>query len=230
MAVVAANGRLWMAASQPWVQWSWVSKHTGLFRHALGQHLLLTVIAVGLGLVISLPLGVAAWRWRWLEAPVFGVTGALYAIPALALFAFLIPITGLSRLSAEIALVSYTLLILVRNVVAGLDGVPPDVQDAARGMGLTRWQLLWRVQLPLALPTIVAGIRIATVTTIGLVAVAGLIGEGGLGTLFNDALPTNFRTEEVAGAVLIVALAVVADGVLLLAQRLATPWTRRGRG
>ncbi|MGI8491436.1 MAG: ABC transporter permease, partial [Acidimicrobiales bacterium] len=218
-----------LAYSQPWVQWSWVSRHTGLFRHAVGEHLILTGIAVGVGLMISLPLGVSVWRWRWLETPVFGITGALYAIPALALFAFLIPVTGLSRLSAEIALVSYTLLILVRNVVAGLDGVPAEVQDAARGMGLTRSQMLLRVQLPLAVPTIVAGVRIATVTTIGLVAVAGLIGEGGLGTLFNDALPTNFRTEEVVGAALIVGLAVVADAVLLGVQRLMTPWARRGR-
>ncbi len=218
-----------LADSQPWVQWSWVSAHTGLFRHALSEHLLLTVIAVGVGLAISLPLGVAAWRWRWLETPVFGVTGALYAIPALALFALLIPITGLGHLTAEIALVSYTLLILVRNVIAGLDGVPAEVQDAARGLGLTSWQLLARVQLPMAVPTIIAGIRIATVTTIGLVAVAGLIGEGGLGTLFNDALPTNFRTEEVVGAVLVVALAVAADAVLLGVERVITPWARKGR-
>ncbi|MGH9265830.1 MAG: ABC transporter permease, partial [Acidimicrobiales bacterium] len=161
---------------------------------ATRQHVELTVIALVLGLLISFPLALAARRWRRTTGPILGLTGALFTIPSLALFALLVPFTGLSRTTAEIGLVSYTLLILVRNIVAGLDGVPADVREAAHGMGYRPAGQLLRVELPLALPVIVAGIRIATVTTIGLVTVTGLIGQGGLGALIIEGINRDFRS------------------------------------
>jgi len=218
------------AIREPWVRWDWVSRHTVLIRHDLWEHVVLTGIAVGVGLLIAAPLALLVRRWRWLQGPVLSFTGVLYTIPSLALLALLVPWTGLTRTTAEVALVSYTLLILVRNIVAGLDGVPADVREAAEGMGYGSTRQLVRVELPLALPVIVAGIRIAVVTTIGLVTITALIGQGGLGRLINDGLSTNFRTEVVVGSVLSVALASIADLSLVGVQRLATPWARaRGR-
>ncbi len=162
-------------------RWDWVLDHRGDVWLAIGEHVWLTFLAVSIGMLISLPIGVFVARRRRFLGPVTAITGFLYTVPSLALFAFLTPITGLSTTTAEIGLVSYTLLILIRNVVAGLDGVSADVKEAARGMGLSTRQLLWRVEIPLALPTIVAGMRIATVTTIGLVTVTALIGKGSAG-------------------------------------------------
>lgn len=215
-------------AGQPWLEWSWIDHHPGEIWSAVDQHLQLTLIAVGIGLVISFPLALVAWRWRRWERPVYGATGVLFTIPSLALFAFLIPITGLGRTTAEIGLVSYTLLILVRNIVAGLNGVPADVRDAARGLGYSPTRQLLRVDLPLAAPTVIAGIRLAVVTTIGLVAVASFAGAGGgLGTLISLGYQNGFRTQIVLGSLLSVLLAVVLDAALLLVQRLITPWTRK---
>jgi osmoprotectant transport system permease protein len=152
---------------------------------------------------------------------------AIYTIPSLALFVMLIPWTGLSRTTAQIGLVGYTLLILVRNTVTGLDAVPAEVREAARGMGFSPTRQLLRVELPLAVPSIVAGVRIATVTTIGLVTVTALIGQGGLGALILDGLTRFFRTPVVVGAVLSVALALVADLALVLVQWVVTPWSRK---
>ena len=150
----------------------------------------------------------------------------LYTIPSIALFVFLIPWTGLSRTTAIIPLVAYTLLILIRNIIAGLDGVPGDVREAAQGMGYRRLRQLFSVELPLALPAIVAGIRIATVTTIGLITVTALIGQGGLGQFMLDGFQRDFRTPLTVGIVLSVALAVIADLLLVGAQRLVSPWQR----
>src|SRR5207302_1903501 len=188
-----------------------ISTHVHVILQALWQHIELTVIAVGVGMLIAAPLALLIRRWRWMQAPVLSLTGVLYTIPSLALLALLVPVTGLTRTTAEIALVSYTLLILVRNIVAGLDGVPPDVREAAEGMGYSRARQLLRVELPLAVPVIVAGIRIAVVTTIGLVTVTALIGQGGLGQLILDGLYPDFWTEVVVGSALCVALATVAD-------------------
>jgi len=211
-------------ATEPWIRWNWVGGHVDLILGDLGQHVELTVIAVGAGLLIAIPIGVLAWRYRGSRAPVLGLAGAVYTIPSLALFALLVPWTGLTVLTAEIGLVSYTLLILVRNIVVGLDGVPAEVRDAALGMGYRPLRQLLRVELPLALPVIIAGLRIATVTTIGLITITALIGEGGLGQLLYDGLQRDFRTPLVVGSVLSVALAVVADLSLALVQRLLTPW------
>lgn len=193
---------------------------------ALRQHIELTLVAVAIGIVIAVPLGLLAYRWRRLETTVLGITGTIYTIPSLALFAIFVPITGLSRTTSEIGLVGYTLLILARNTIEGLRGVSPDVRDAAAGMGYSRMKQLLTVELPLAVPAIVAGVRIATVTTIGLVTVTALIGEGGLGQLIYDGFQRDFHTPLVVGTVLSVALAATADGLLMLAQRAVTPWSR----
>jgi osmoprotectant transport system permease protein len=217
------------AADEPLILWGWIFDHTGDITAQLLEHVQLTAIAVVVGLAISLPLGVYAYRHMWFYTPVTFATGILYTIPSLALFVLLIPFTGLTVTTAEIGLVSYTLLILIRNIVAGLNGVPADAKEAARGMGFTNRQLLWRVELPLALPVIVAGVRIATVTTIGLVTVTALIGLGGLGQFILLGLKTFFSTATLLGAVLSAALAIAADGALLLIQRVLTPWARTAR-
>jgi len=213
------------AVEDPWIRWSWISGHADVITAALVQHIELTLIAVVLGLVIAVPLGLVAWRSRVFRGPIFTVTGILYTIPSLALFAFLLPFTGLTVVTAEIGLVGYTLLILVRNIVVGLNSVPDDVREAARGMGFRPLAELARVDIPLAIPAIMAGVRIATVTTIGLVTVTALIGEGGLGSLIYTGL-RGFRTPLVVGTVLSVALAVISDLSLSGLQRLVTPWAR----
>jgi osmoprotectant transport system permease protein len=218
------------AVADPWIQWSWVGANSDRIVSAVREHITLTAIAVSIGLAIALPLGVAASQFRRVEAPVLAVSGTLYAIPSLALFALLIPWTGLSRTTAEIGLVGYTLLILVRNTITGIEGVPPDIREAATGMGMTASRRLLRVELPLAAPAIFAGIRIATVTTVGLVTVTALIGQGGLGGLILEGFNQYFRTKVVVGAALSVVLAVVADLGLAGLQRALLPWARGRRG
>jgi osmoprotectant transport system permease protein len=210
--------------------WDWVFGHLGLFGDRLLQHLYLTVLAVAIGLAVSLPLAILAHRRRRLYSPVTWTTGIMYTIPSLALLAMLVPFTGLSIVTAEIALVSYTLLILIRNTVTGLTGVPEDVKEAARGMGYSRRELLWKVEVPLALPAIVAGIRIATVTTIGLVTVTALIGLGGLGGVMYGGFRNLYPEIAILVAVVLsVVLAVTSDGAILLLQRRVSPWARSAR-
>ncbi len=206
-----------------------MGRHTGDIWAATSEHIVLTLVAVAIGLAIAFPLGLVAWRSLGSREWIFGVTGTLYVIPSLALFAILVPFLGLTILTAEVGLVGYTLLILVRNIVVGLDSVPPEVREAARGMGYSGGKQLLSVELPLALPAIMAGIRIATVTTIGLVTVTALIGEGGLGRLILQGLIDDFKTPLVIGASLSVVLAVVADLGLALLQRAITPWARASR-
>ncbi len=215
-------------AAQPWVDWTWVGDHRELILDRLREHVELSVLAVVIGIVIATPLVLVSRRWRTAYPVVLTTTGILYTIPSLALFTLLLPWTGLTRTTALVGLVSYTLLILVRNAVTGLDGVPDDVRDAAEGMGYSRRRTLLAVELPLALPAVIAGIRLALVTTVGLVTVAALIGHGGLGHLILDGLNRRFRTPLVVGSVLSVALAAVADVALLRVQRRLTPW--RGAG
>jgi osmoprotectant transport system permease protein len=216
-----------LLASQPWVEWSWVRTHLHVIRHQLWEHILLTVLAVGVGLLITFVLALLARAWHPLEGPLLALCGTLYAIPSIALFALLVPFTGFTTLTAEIGLVGYTLLILLRNLLAGLDAVHDEVRDAAVGMGFSPWRILTRVELPLALPALFAGIRVATVTTTGLVTVTVLIGEGGLGSLLYEGFSDNLRTEMLTGAVLVVALALVTDLALVGIERLFTPWTSR---
>ena len=193
------------------------------------DHIVMTVLAVAIGSTISFGLALLIRRRRRLHGPIIAVSGALYAIPSLALFAILIPFTGpQSLLAAEIALVSYTILILVRNFLAGFDSVAPDVLEAATGMGLSPTQRLWKVELPIALPVIVAGVRIATVTVIGLVTVTALIGLGGLGHVIIELGYRRFNlTATLAGTLGAVLLAVLADRAFVLLQRALTPWAAR---
>ncbi|HKZ28425.1 MAG TPA: ABC transporter permease [Acidimicrobiia bacterium] len=211
---------------QPLVDWEWVFGHLDDIWAATSEHLLLTGIALGVGLAISLALSLVALLYRKAYTPITWVTGILYTIPSLALFSMLVPVTGLSVLTAEIGLVGYTLLILIRNIMAGIDGVDPAVKEAAIGMGYTRRRVLFQIEFPLALPVIIAGIRIASVTTIGLVTVAALIGKGGLGFFILQGLRRFFTTEIVVGAVMSVVLAIVIDSMLLVVQRALTPWIR----
>ena len=212
------------------IDWGWMADHLDELAARFVQHLVLTAVAVAIGFAVSFVLSVWAIRRRRAYAPITIVAGILYTIPSLALFALLIPFTGLGMVTAEIALVSYTILILVSNTVAGLDAVPASVKEAADGMGYTPRRRLLRVELPLALPTIIAGIRIASVTVIGLVTVAALIGSGGYGVLIEDGLRRSFPTPIVVGAVLSVTLALLVDAGLALLQHSLTPWRRAERG
>jgi len=209
------------------IHWDWIAGNLDEIAGATLEHLELTLIAVGVGFALSLLLALAIYRWRRLYGPVAGVAGLLYTIPSLALFAVLVPYTGLSVLTAEIGLVGYTLLILIRGIVSGLDGVPRDAVDAATGMGYAAGQRLSRVELPLAVPVIVTSVRLATVTTIGLVMVTALIGEGGLGQLMLRGFNRGFPTMVYVGVVMSVVLAVTLDLVLVGLQRLLTPWARK---
>lgn len=220
-----------VASAGPLVQWSWVSSQSGTILSLLLQHVELTAIAVAVGLVISIPLGLVAWRLQALRGPVIGFTGMLYVVPSVALLAIMAPITGFfSKTTAEVALVSYTLLILVRNIIAGLDSVPAEAHEAARGMGYTARKELWGVQLPLALPSIMGGLRVATVTVVGLVNVTAFVGQGGLGQLIiQQGFQEDFNTPIVVGLVLSVLVAGVADGLIVLPERKTLPWLGSAR-
>jgi len=221
-------GRVFLDIVDPWINWDWLSTHIPTVLAALEQHVTLTSGALIGGLAIALPLGVAAHRWTNLHLRPAALTtfGIWYTIPSIALFALLIPYTGLGALTAEIPLIGYNVLILLRNVLVGLDSVPPDVLDAADGMGYRPLARLMRIELPLALPAIFAGLRVATVSTIGIVTITAVIGLGGLGQLILKGLIENFHTPLVVATVLSIALALVADLSLAGAQRLAVPWSR----
>ena len=211
------------------IRWDWIAGHLDDVAEKTWQHLQLLVIPMAVGFVIAFALAVLALRRPGTVGPVTAVTGLLYTIPSLAAFAVLIPITGLSLLTAIIPLTTYTLLILYVNTVAGLRSVPREVNEAADAMGYTAGSRLWHVQLPLAVPLIMAGVRVAAVTTIGLVTVAAIIGGnrfGGLGQFITEGLQTDFDTKIYLGAVGSVILAFVVDGLLVALQRLLTPWTR----
>ncbi len=214
------------ADTQPLLRWEWVSDNADEILSRAGQHLWLTVVSVIVAMAMAFPLAVMAHRRRWVIQPITWISSAMYTIPALALISLLLPITGLSLTTVVIPLITYNLLILFRNTLAGLDGVDADVLEAGRGMGLTPRQLRWRVQVPLAMPVIVAGLRIATVSSIGLVTIAALIGRGGFGQFIMLGLNTFFWTPLVVGVVLSVTLAIAADLALLAAQRAVTPWAR----
>jgi osmoprotectant transport system permease protein len=215
--------------SGPIFDWDWVVRNWDQIIDRTWEHVTLTVVSVAIGMALSLGLSIVALRWRRTYAPITWVTGLLYTIPSLALFALLVPIVGLNASNAVIALTSYTLLILIRNTVAGIDGVPPSVVEAADGMGYTRRARFWKMEVPLALPAIVAGIRIATVTTVGLVTVTAVLGLGGYGFFILRGLDTFFWTQIIVGVTLSVALATVFDLSFVWAQRWLTPWARGAR-
>jgi osmoprotectant transport system permease protein len=203
---------------------NWIVHNFDRYTDPLLQHVYLTVVSLGIGFAISFGLALLAHRRRWLVGPITQLTGILYTVPSLAAFFLLLPITGRGKTTAIIALVAYSLLIIFRNVMTGLDNVPEEARDAGRGMGLTERQLLWRVELPLALPEILAGLRIAATTTVGLATLAFFAGAGGLGEqIFAD---INFKSNVVTAGGLAVLLAVALDALILLVQRAATPWAR----
>jgi osmoprotectant transport system permease protein len=202
----------------------WIADNFDRYVDPFFQHVLLTVVALAIGFAIAFTLAIVAYRRRWLVSPVTQVTAILYTIPSISAFFLLLPITGRGFVTATIALVAYSLLIIFRNVLTGLDNVPDDAKDAGRGMGLTSRQLLWRVEMPLALPEIMAGLRIAATTTVGLATLAFFAGAGGLGERIYDDL--TFKSNVVVAGGLAVALAALLDGAILLVQRAITPWTR----
>jgi osmoprotectant transport system permease protein len=213
-----------MREGEPLIDFAWIERNLDQIAARVLQHLNLTLIAIAIGFAITFALMLAIRRWRPLLGPLAAGAAVIYTIPSLALFALLVPLFGLSLLTAQVALVGYTLFILLSTFVAGLDNVPPDAREAAAGMGYSSWQSLWHVELPLALPAIIAGL--ATVTTIGLVTVAAFVGQGGLGQLILGGLRTFFATPVYVGAGLSVALAFGADLLLLRLERRLGGWSR----
>jgi osmoprotectant transport system permease protein len=206
----------------------WVRHHIGEYVTPTVQHFILVGASVGIGFVVAFGLAVLAHRRRWLVPPLLATTGVLYTIPSLAFFFLLLPLTGRGRETAIIALTAYTLQIIFRNIFTGLNNVPAEVKDAARGMGLTDRQLLWRVELPLAVPEIIAGLRIAVVSTVAIATLAVFANGGGLGTeIYPDKL--TFKTGIVMVGLIVVAMAFTFDVILLLIQRAVTPWRRKAQ-
>ncbi len=224
LATYASDG-----APNPWFSWSYVRDNSDAILAATRQHVTLTLQAVLIAVVVAFPLALLARRFTPLATPILGLSGVIYTIPSLAMFAFLAPYTGtLSARTVLVGLVLYALVILVRNFLVGLQGVPEDVREAARGMGYGAGRMLWRVELPIAVPAMMAGIRIATVSTVALATVGVINGNGGLGQLIFEGFNNNFyRAEIVTGSVLCVALALVADGALAGLTRALAPWSRR---
>jgi osmoprotectant transport system permease protein len=204
----------------------WIVDNFDRYTHPLLEHVVLVVTSVAVGFAIAFALALLAHRRRWLVGPILGLTGVLYTLPSLAVFFLLLPITGRGTLTALIALTAYNLQIIFRNVVTGLAGVPADAKDAGRGVGLTDHQLLWRVELPLALPDIIAGLRIASTTTVGLATLAVFAGAGGLGSEIIAGSNITFKTGVVAAGGLAVLLALALDVLLLAVQRALLPWRR----
>jgi osmoprotectant transport system permease protein len=220
-----------LTGESEFIDWEWLRENFWEdIVPAVQGHIFLSFISIAIALIISLPVGVLSARYRKIYPPVTFVTGVLYSVPSLAMFAILVAAgVSIGPSPVIIALVAYSLLILIRNTVAGLDSVPPETIDAARGMGLTDRQILVRVELPLALPIIVAGIRIAVVTIIGIATIGAYINGGGLGKLIFDGINRQFPTMIIAGAVLATALAIVADLLLLAIERYLRPWARARR-
>jgi osmoprotectant transport system permease protein len=214
------------------IRWDWIADNTDVILLAIWQHMILVVVPLAVGFAISLGLAIWAVRKPVVYGPVTAVTGILYTIPSLAAFALLVPIFGFSMLVAFVPLTTYTLLILFRNIVAGFQGVPSEVLEAADGMGYRPRERLLRVELPLAVPLMITGVRLAAVTLIGLATVASILGSsfGGLGQLITEGLQTFFPTKYVLGGVLSVLLALVVDLALVRVERIATPWSRARAG
>lgn len=203
----------------------WSDRHSELV-DATTQHLQITVSAVLLGLALALPMAVAARRYPRLKVSILGLSTTLYTIPSIALFPILVLFTGITMTTVVIGLALYSLTILVRNALTGLEGVPDDVRESATGLGYGPTRLLFRIELPLALPVIIAGLRVATVSTVALTTVGAIVSYGGLGELLKDGVANDFKAEIMAASLLCVALAVVLDVLLLAVQRLLTPWAR----
>ena len=216
-----------MRAGQPFFRFDWLADNVDQIARRMGEQFYITLIAIVAGFIISFGLALLVRRYPRLAGPFVGIAGVLYAIPSIAAFVLLIPITHLTLWTAEIVLTSYTLVVLVRNMIAGFQAVPAEVLEAADGMGYTNAQRLWRVELPIALPIIIAGVRIAAVTTMGLVTIAALIGSGGLGYLIvNLGIVRQFPTATITGVVLVVGASALVDWALVVLQRRLTPWSQ----
>ncbi|NUW35002.1 ABC transporter permease [Nonomuraea sp. SMC257] len=212
-----------------WIARNWDTGRVGSIKDLLGDHLVMSLVPIVAGLVLALPLGLASARWRWLYQPTAGVFNVVYALPSLPVFMLLISVTGLSKTTVIIPLTFYAIAVLLPAVVDGLGSVPDHVRQSAVAMGFTPLRRLVQVELPIAVPVVLAGLRVVAVSSISLVSVGALIGQGGLGMLFTRAYQNPFLPPVIVGIVLIVALALVADGLLVLAQRLLTPWVRARR-
>lgn len=212
-----------------WICPEYIRTRSAILAQAVSEHVWITVVSVLLGLVIAFPISLLARRYRRLEWFIVGTTTAIYTIPSLALFSLLLPWTGLTSTTVVVGLVLYSLTILVRNMLEGFRGVPADVRESALGMGYGRTRLLFRVEVPLALPSIMAGLRVATVSTVALTTVGAIVGYGGLGNLLFEAVDTQFRPQVLTASVLCVLLAVTFDLLLVGAQWVLTPWARTGR-
>ncbi len=215
------------APANPWFSWQYVHDNRETLLVALREHASLTAEAVVIAAIVAIPLAVLAYWYRRLTGPILALSGVLYTIPSLALFAILAPYIGIGRITVLIGLVLYALLMIVRNGLAGLNQVPEDVVDAARGMGYGRFARLLRIELPLAVPGILTGVRLATVSTVALTTVGVLVGHGGLGQLITAGFHTNYRAEITTATVVAVLLALLLDLVLVGFGRLLTPWSRR---
>ena len=214
-----------------WICGEYVRSRSGELVSATGQHIWITVAAVVIALLVAFPLALTARRWRAAAGPVLGLTTVLYTVPSLAMFALLLPVFGVSAAVVVTGLVLYSLTVLVRNMLAGLDSVPEEAREAARGLGYGPMRLLFEVELPLALPALMAGVRIATVSAVSLTTVGAIVGFGGLGNLIYEGMETLFKAQVLTASVICVVLAVVADLLLLALQRALTPWARqRGAG
>ncbi|GGT15072.1 ABC transporter permease [Streptomyces purpureus] len=234
LAPARCNGRVTVPpddclARNEWICGAYLSTRREILWDATLQHIQLTLVSVALGVLIAVPLAVAARRTRWAAGPVLGVTTVLYTIPSLAMFSLLLPVYGLSAALVVAGLVLYSLTLLVRNILAGLRAVPEETRQAARGMGYGPVRLLLAVELPLALPAAMAGLRIATVSAVSLVTIGAIVGHGGLGNLIYSGMNTYFKAQVLTASVLCVIIAVAADLLLLGVQRLLTPWTRENR-
>ena len=211
------------------IDWDWIGRNLDQIADRTWQHITLTLVSVVFGILISIGLTIVILRWRGSYGPITIAAGILYTIPSLALFATLIPLVGLNATNAIIALTSYTILILVRNFVAGIDGVPAATIEAADGMGYTKTARFWRMEVPLALPVIIAGVRIATVTTVGLVTVSVVLGLGGYGFFIYRGFQARQITQTLVGLVLSIVLATLLDFMFIGLQRWLTPWAREPR-
>ncbi len=226
LAQAAAEPSCYSRLTNDWVCWQYVTDRQNELVDATIQHLGITIAAVVAGMVIAFPLALAARRFPRLESTILGFSTGIYTIPSLALFPLLVPFTGLSPTTVIVGLALYALTILVRSLLEGLRSVPDEVRESAAGLGYGATRLLYRIELPLALPVIMAGLRVATVSTVALTTVGSLVAYGGLGNLIKDGVSTNFRAELLSAAVLCVILAILLDVLLVLAQRVLTPWTR----
>ncbi len=225
----AAEPACYSRVVNDWLCGEYVADRRADLVEATVQHIGLTVVSILLGVLIAFPLALLARRVPRLESGILGVSTGIYTIPSLALFPLLVPFTGLSATTVVIGLALYALTILVRSMLEGLRSVPEDVRESATGLGYGPGRLLFRVELPLALPVIVAGLRVATVSTVALTTVGALVSYGGLGNLIIDGVQTNFRAQLLTASVLCVVLAVAFDAMLVLGQRVLTPWTRGAR-